>query len=177
MISPAFKRRLVGYVLLPAVLLLSVYGQAQQKAQQTSDTFLNRLNGAWEGEGQAFGRPARLQLKWEWVLGNKFLRLSLRNEMQGANGESQVFEGHAYYQPSKTGGTYEARWFDTRGVTFPIRGHTEGDALIALWGSPETEQGKSIYRLVEPGKLEVVDSVQQKDGAWREFGKFVLKRR
>ncbi len=169
-----YKPHLARFVLLPAMLLLFSQGLAQSQA----DPFLNRFSGSWQGEGKAFGMAARLHMKWEWVLGNRFARLGLRNEMQGANGQKQVFEGHAYYQPVgvATEGKYEARWFDSRGVSFPIKAHIEGDALVAFWGSPETEQGKSVYRVIEPGKMEVVDSVRQKDGTWREFGKFVVHR-
>lgn len=139
---------------------------------------MNRLSGSWQGEGKTLGMPARLQMKWEWVLGNKFFRLSLRNEMRGANGKTQVFEGHAYYQAvgSVPEAKYEARWFDSRGLSFPIKAHAEGDALIAFWGTPETEQGKSVYRLIEQSKVEVVDSVRQQDGTWKEFGRFVVRR-
>ncbi len=149
-------------------------------AQSQGDAFLNRFNGTWQGDGKAFGMSARLQVKWEW-LGNKFLRLSLRNEMRGAGGQTQVFEGLAYYQAAAFNSPtneakYEARWFDSRGVSFSIKAHIDGDALIALWGSPETEQGKSVYRIMEPGKMEVVDSVRQKDGTFREFGRFVVVR-
>ena len=54
-------------------------------------------------------------------------------------------------------------------MTFPIKAQADGDALVALWGSADQEQGKSVYRLLEPAKMEVIDSVRQKDGTWREF--------
>ncbi len=47
---------------------------------------------------------------------------------------------------------------------------------MALWGSPEKEEGKSTYRLLDEGTMEVVDSVKQKDGTWKEFGRVVVKR-
>jgi len=140
-----------------------------------ADAFLNRLEGTWQGDGKAFGRSARLQMKWEWVLGGKFLRLSMKTETQSAPGKVQAFEGHAYYR-SAGEGKYEGSWFDSRGTSFPIKGDNERDALTALWGTPEQEQGKSVYKLLETGKLEVVDSVKGKDGTWREFGRFVVTR-
>lgn len=163
------------FMLLPAMLLLLLFSSVY--AQSPTEPLLNRFSGTWRGEGKAFGMTARLDMKWERVLGNKFVRLSLRNEMQSPNGQ-QVFEGHAYYQPSgaATDGKYEARWFDSRGVLFHIKAQTEADALVAFWGSPETEQGKSVYQLIGPDKMEVVDSVRQKDGTWREFGKFIVQR-
>lgn len=163
---------------LACLLLSPLLFFSEASAQSPGEAFLKRFQGAWQGDGKAFGMPARLDLKWEWVLGAKFLRLSLRNEMRNANGQIQVFEGHAYYRPvgpaSET--KYEARWFDSRGTSFPIQAHREGESLNALWGSPDQEQGKSVYRLVEPGKLEVIDAVRQKDGSWKEFGRFVVQR-
>ncbi len=160
------------------LLLLCLAGLGSVSAGQTvsqSDSLTDRLEGVWVGEGKAFGMPATLQLKFERVLGKKFLRLTLKNEIKTPNGQVQVFEGHAYYLPLAAG-KYDARWFDSRGVSFPIKGQEEGDAVIALWGAPDQEQGKSTYRLIKPGELEVVDLVLQKDGTYREFGRFVLRR-
>ena len=154
-------------ILLAAFLLFSAQAESSQ-----GDAFLNRFQGAWQGGGTAFGMPARLHMKWEWVLGRKFLRLTLKNEMRGA--QTRIFEGHAYYQPAGEG-KYEAMWFDSQGASYSVKGNVEGDSLIALWGANQ-KQGKSIYRFLEQGKIEVVDSVRQKDGTWKEFGRFVVVR-
>jgi hypothetical protein len=53
------------------------------------------------------------------------------------------------------------------------RGLLEGSALTALWG----ERGKTVYRLLETGELEVTDSVKRPDGSWAEFGRSTLKRK
>jgi hypothetical protein len=143
-------------------------------AQSQANPFLSRLEGNWQGEGKAFGMAAKQQIKWEWVLGKKFLRLTIKNEMN-RNGQPQLFEGQAYYQ-AIAADKFEAQWFDSRGVTFPIKAQLEGDSLIAMWGSPDKEEGKSIYRLVDDSTLEVVDSVKQKDGTYKEFGRVTLKR-
>jgi lipocalin len=161
----------IRIVIFPALLFVL----AQTSVQAQTDTFLNRFQGEWQGEGKTMGMSASLHMKWEWVLGNKFVRLSLNNEMRGTSGAVQSFEGHAYYQ-STGAGKYAATWFDSRGTTFPIKAHTEGEALIAFWGSPEQEEGKSTYRILESGQLEVVDSVRQKDGKWKEFGRFLVRR-
>lgn len=160
--------RLSPFHLFAVVLLLFIPSQNNQ--------FLSRLEGSWQGDGKAFGMAANMQLKWEWVLNKKFLRLSLKNEMSTPNGQKQVFEGQAYYQAAGAD-KYEAQWFDSRGVTFPIKAHLEGDALVAMWGSPDKEEGKSVYRLVDASTLEVIDNVKQKDGTWREFGRATLTRR
>ncbi len=155
-------------------LLLLVLLLAPVQASAQTDKFLSRLHGDWEGEGKAFGGAARLRVKWEWVLDNKFLRLSLRNEISGANGAKQLFEGQAYYRSA--GDKYLGHWFDSRGTTFPIRAQLESNTLAAWWGSPETEEGKSTYQLIDETTMEVVDAVKQKDGTFREFARFTVKR-
>lgn len=163
-----FKAQFIG-------LLLVLCCFSQSTAHSKPEPFLKRLIGAWRGEGKAFGMDTRTELKWEEVLGSKFVRLTLRNEMRTAGGQTQTFEGHAYYQLNAAG-AYEARWFDSRGISFPIKGEVEGDALTAFWGTPALEEGKSVYRLLAANRLEVVDSVKQKDGSWKEFGRFVAVR-
>jgi hypothetical protein len=165
------RTRSIAIALVGLVFLLLVPG----KVTSQEDKFLNRLQGTWQGDGKAFGRAARLHIKWEWVLDKKFLRLSLKNEMNTPNGENQVFEGQAYYRAIGRD-KYEAQWFDSRGLTFPIKAHLDGDSLIALWGSPDKEEGKPVYKIDEAGTLEVVDSVKQKDGTWSELGRVLLKR-
>lgn len=161
------KSRIVALSLL-LVLAFPLHAGAQ------ADKFLNSLKGDWEGEGKAFGGAALLRLKWEWVLDNKFLRLTLRNEINAPNGK-QIFEGQAYYRSAGVD-KYQAHWFDSRGTTFPIRALLEGNTLTAWWGSPETEEGKSTYRLIDEATMLVVDSVKQKDGTFREFARVTLKR-
>ncbi|HEU4713044.1 MAG TPA: hypothetical protein VFS76_15850 [Pyrinomonadaceae bacterium] len=141
-----------------------------------NDKFLNRLQGEWEGEGKAFGGAALMQIKWEWVLENKFLRLNLRNEISAPDRPKQIFQGQAYYRSNGVD-KYSAHWFDSRGVSFPIKAQLEGNTLIASWGSPDTEEGKSTYQLIDESTMEVVDSVKQKDGTFREFGRATLKRK
>lgn len=160
-----YKESLVGLALL---LLVpgAVYPQ--------SEDIFKRLHGSWSGEGKTLEMPATLRMSWEPVLGEKFLRLSLKNEMRAPSGNVQLFEGHAYYQPSEA--KCEGTWFDSRGMSFPIKCTVEGQSLTAMWGAAGQENGKSVYKLLADGKLEVIDSVKQKDGTWKEFGRFVMTR-
>lgn len=165
----ANKRTRQCCLVMSAILLcLSSY----RPSHSQTDAFSNRLQGTWQGEGKAYGGPCHLQLKWEWVLGNKFLRLSLRSEIGAATSERQVFEGQAYYR-ALSASKYDAQWFDSRGVSMTIKAQTEGNALVALWSGAE-EQGRSTYKFIEAGKLEVSDEVQMKDGSWKEFGHAIL---
>jgi hypothetical protein len=48
---------------------------------------------------------------------------------------------------------------------------------VAIWGIPGKVEGRSTYRLIESGKqLEATDALKQKDGGWREFSRFNLRR-
>ncbi len=157
-------------------MTLALFVSVSARPANNFDPFLSRLQGDWGGEGTAFGSKATVRQKWEWTLGGKFLRLSLKYETKEADGKSQVFEGHGYYK-AKGEGEYEGQWFDSQGNLYPINAQLEGDALIALWGIPGKVEGKSTYRLIEAGKqLEAADAIKQKDGGWREFSRFALRR-
>ncbi|MDQ8756361.1 hypothetical protein RCO27_08975 [Sphingosinicella sp. LHD-64] len=128
---------------------------------------LSWLVGRWQGTGTMFGAASEAALDIRPALGGKFLELSYR----GGGG----FEGRAFYRPVETGG-WQAQWFDNRGVTFGISGRVEGQVLTADWGSVETERGRTVYRLMPDGRLEVTDTVATRDGGSREFARHVLTR-
>ena len=146
-------------------------------ASPSADPFLDRLQGEWTGQGTAFGLTAQVQTKWESVLEGKFVRLSLSYTTKTLSGVEQTFAGHGYYQAKGTG-VYEGYWFDTQGNQYPIKAKLEGDSLTALWGIPGKIEGKSVYTLTDSGKsFGVTDSLKQKDGSWKGFSRFELKRK
>lgn len=154
------------------VLVLLCGFTLHQQAQSNDKPALVLWEGVWLGEGKFFGQVAMQRLQWERVLGGKFYRMTMRVE----SGGKAMFEGHAYYRASADA-NYEARWFDSQGHIYPIKAAREGETLTSLWGEPNLEEGKSTYRLLADDKqLEVVDAVRNKDGSWKEFGRFVLKR-
>ena len=144
------------------------------------DALITFMTGRWEGAGSILGQPARVELEWAPVLGDRFARLTWVSHI-GAAPKSQRFEGHAYYQ--RTAGTmYRATWFDSSGMVRPITAAVHGpsggptSALVASWGTGDTEQGETTYRRVSDQELEVVDRVLGKNGEWREFGRSTLRR-
>ncbi len=157
-----------GLIAIGLALSAANYGQPGPQP------FHERLLGDWRGTGKVMGAASQLHMQWEMALGGKFVRLTFHNEMTTASGK-QRFEGHAYYQ-SKSDGHYSGRWFDSSGDAHPINGIIEGDALIANWGTAETKEGRTIYRLLGAGKMEVIDSIRSKDGSWREFGRSTFVR-
>jgi hypothetical protein len=132
--------------------------------------------GRWHGEGTILGQPARAELTVERVLDGRFTRLHWVSHI-GPPPTTQRFEGHAYYSRLSPEGHYTATWFDSTGAVRPIRAGPDGmTAVIAHWGTPDTEQGETTYRRASPDALEVVDRVLGKNGAWREFGRSTLRR-
>jgi hypothetical protein len=138
--------------------------------QVSSDTLLSRFAGHWTGTGTVLNQPSQLSINWTWELNGQFLRLTFRNEMPKA-----VFEGHAYYRPSGEG-RYRGMWFDNTGMLRPLDATRQGDAMVSKWGTPDTEEGETTYRLLPAEKMQIVDRVKSKDGTWREFGRSLVSK-
>ena len=134
-------------------------------AQANGDALLNRFAGNWSGTGTVLNQPSKISISWVWELGGQFLRLSFKNEMPKA-----TFEGHAYYRPAGEG-RYRGMWFDNSGMFRPLDAQRDGDALVSKWGTPQTEEGETTYRLMSDTRMDIIDRVKSKDGTWREFGR------
>lgn len=138
-------------------------------AQTNVDPLLSKFAGQWSGTGTVLDRPSKIRMSWTWELGGRFMRLTFRNEMGEAPKQS-VFEGHAYYRPDGKN-LYRGMWFDNAGMFRPLEARRDGDALVSRWGTPDTEEGETTYRLRSDGTMEVTDRVKGKDGRWRDFGR------
>lgn len=143
--------------------------------QTGADPLLSRLAGSWSGTGTVLNQPATIQMTWSWELGGRFIKLTFRNDM-GTAPKINVFEGHAYYRPTGDG-QYRGMWFDNAGMFRPLEARRDGDALISKWGTPDTEEGETTYRLGAGGTMDVIDRVKGKDGTWRDFGRATYVRR
>ena len=139
--------------------------------QSTVDPLLSRFAGKWSGDGTVLNQPSKISLEWTWELNGQFARLTFRNEMPKA-----TFEGHAYYRPTAEG-RYRGMWFDNSGMFRPLDATRDGDALVSRWGTPETEEGETTYRLISEARMEIIDRVKGKDGTWRQFGQSGLMKR
>ena len=136
------------------------------------DAFLSRLEGRWSGTGTVLSQPSQIEMAWEWTLDGQFLQLTFRNDM-GRAPKVRRFEGRAFYR-AVSEGRYRGMWFDNSGVMRPVDAVREGDALVSKWGTPDTEEGETTYRIAAEGRLEVTDRVKSKDGTWRTFGQSTL---
>lgn len=150
------------------VLFLSCYSYAQE-------SILERLSGNWSAKGSAFGMPADITMNWEPALAGKFYRLQYKMIMTTQSASQSVFEGVAYYKNAKDN-TYIATWFDSQGNMHPITASSDATTLTSLWGTPETQQGKTTYRLINDKEVEVTDYILRKDDTWSQFNQNMLLR-
>ena len=151
-------------------LVLALVVLAGSVVQGSKDPLLLRFEGTWTGSGVVLNQPSKISLSWTWELSGQFLRLGFRNEMP-----KTTFEGHAYYRPSSNGG-YRGMWFDNSGMFRPLAATRDGDALVSKWGTPDSEEGETTYRLLSDSEMEIVDRVKSKDGTWREFGRSKVRK-
>lgn len=169
------------HLLLALVVVFAFDSLSLAEAGQTTvDPLLARMVGQWSGTGTVLNQPSKIEMSWAWELGGRFLRLLFRNEM-GTAPKINVFEGHAYYQPAALtplgASRYRGMWFDNSGLQRPLEATRDGDRLVSQWGTPDTEQGETTYRLRSDSTMEVIDRVKGKDGTWREFGRSTVERR
>jgi hypothetical protein len=141
-------------------------------AQETP--FINNFIGSWNGEGELLGAKAKFKMTWEWVLERQFTRLTFQNALVQDQGETVVLKAQAFYRHHGNE-RFQGTWFDSRGMVLPLEANVEDSALVTRWGSPETEQGKTIYRLRSDGHIEVNDFVL-KNNDWKSFGHAVYRR-
>jgi len=146
---------------MASILAALALALAQAPAPAQGVETLAWLQGSWRGAGTMFGRPSEARLEVRPALGGRFLEFSYR-----ASG----FEGRAFYRPAGEG-RWRATWFDNRGISFPIEATLGERMLTANWGSPETERGRTVYRLLPDGRLEVIDTA-----GGRDFASHVLTR-
>jgi hypothetical protein len=145
---------------------------ARVSAQEPS--VIHQFLGTWQGEGTLFGADARFSMKWEWVLEQKFVRLTFQNEISNPDDASRILKAQAFYKQLEAG-ELEGTWFDSRGMVLPLRARAEQATLTTHWGTEATEQGRTVYRLRNENQVEVEDSVL-KDGQWHLFGQATYRR-
>ena len=139
-------------------------------AQANVDPLLAHLVGTWTGSGVVLSQQATISMTWSWELDGQFLKLTFKNEIP-----KKLFEGQAYYRPTAEG-VYRGMWFDNSGMSRPLQAKRDGDALVSKWGTPQTEEGETTYRLMSDTRLDIIDRVKSKDGTWREFGRSSVTR-
>lgn len=149
-----------------ALVLLAALLLAAPANAQAPGGALDWLVGSWRGAGTRMGAATEARLDVRPALGGRFVELSY---------VSSGFEGRAFYRRVE-GARWRGEWFDIRGVHFGIEAVEAQRTLTADWGSDATERGRTVYRLLEDGRLELVDHVTGRDGTSREFARHTLRR-
>ena len=135
---------------------------------------IDRLIGAWEGEGELFGRPATFSMTWSRPLGEPFARLEFENRLIQADGTATpVLSAIAFYRAAG-GDRLEGTWYDSRGEVLELRAVATDSTLVTDW-TAAGERGRTTYRLTGPDRVEVRDEVRQGE-AWRAFGRATYRR-
>ena len=153
-----------------AVAVVLALGIKPAIALDCPTPYLCFLNGNWAAEGTAFGKPARVTMRWEAVLAGKFARIDYRIEPKD---EDAVFEGTGFYRPRK-GAAYDGTWFDSQGAMHPLEASFTGAKLTTHWGVKGKTYGRTTYTMVDHTNVEVVDEIIDKNGAWKEFARNTL---
>lgn len=155
------------------VIALTMLLSSTAAADPTS--LLSSLKGHWQAEGEAFGAPSSSSMIWtDTAMGGKFFQLDYQINRTTAEGLQPIFAGRAYYRESSNQ-QLKAFWIDTNGNLHPVSAIVEDSALVAHWGTAETEQGRTRYQLNGQGILEVTDWVKS-SGGWRQFNHTVFAR-
>jgi len=99
----------------------------------------------------------------------------MENLMTGQDGKTWHFKAEAFYRVQQDG-SIAGHWFDSRGISLPLVGRADGDAMTIDWGNEASaERGRTTYRLAADA-LEVTDEVDGKDGTLTTFGRTRLSR-
>ena len=160
-------------VRITVVLLVGLFAAGMALPETVDSTSrspaaVDHLAGSWQGSGMLFGVPATFSMTWQWVLDGKFLHLTFENRIPREGAEDRVMAAQAFYRPTGDDG-FEGTWFDSRGRVGPRVVIGKDFTLVTHWGSPDTERGKTEYRVVSKDSIEVVDFVF-KNADWSQFG-------
>ena len=131
--------------------------------------------GEWAGLGKMFGREVFVGLSWTPTLGGRFSNIHLFYRSLDDDQQFE-FEGTGYYR-ADSDSHFTGTWLDSQGHIHPLTADLQDEALTASWGTVSTELGQSVYRLLENGHLEVIDSVKNENGEWQGFSRAVLSRK
>ncbi|NAS11142.1 hypothetical protein [Poritiphilus flavus] len=132
-----------------------------------SQSFFEKVsNLKWKGEGELMGSKASFKMDWKPILDGKFYQLTFQNQREES--KEYVFKARGIYRVGESNNV-SGSWFDSRGYSFPLKGEVSEDALMVIWGSPELEQGKTIYTIKDGSTIFVEDYVL-KDGEFIKFG-------
>lgn len=151
-------------VLCTALLLaLSI----QQEAFAKEASILEKFEGEWASDGDAFGRDAESLMVWSQELDARFYRLDYKIRMPSESGSVSQFEGIAYYRQNQAN-KFSGFWADSSGDLHPIVATELDSSLTAIWGVEGAKMGRTQYKLVETDAILVTDWIKTPED-WKKF--------
>jgi hypothetical protein len=102
---------------------------------------IRELEGRWKGEGQGFGQTSEVTHDWQFVLGEKFLRLETRAIAKTENGDGEVHEDVGYVSWSNDDSVLRFRQFLSEGFVNTFRIEVATDRERGLNFEPEASEG------------------------------------
>jgi hypothetical protein len=150
------------YKTLARFAVVSVFAAAPAFAQAQVVTE-NPLIGTWTSECDAWGKPARCTSTWR--PGTHASHLVQEYAIVRKHDGHKLFSGRGVYRI--TDESVHGFWEDSQGAIHPLTGTYQNGAITVIWGTPETEMGRSSYAY-EAETLLVHDASLTQEG-WREF--------
>lgn len=137
--------------------------------ENTEQSIITALvNKNWNGVGTLMSKKATFTMHWQRVLDNQFIKLEFQNKQKSENNEDIVLRATAFYKiVNDTAVT--GNWYDSRGMSFPLKGQVKKNELTILWGNDETETGKTIYSYTKNDIIYVEDFIMN-NGEYYKFG-------
>ncbi len=146
---------------------------AQGEAKPGVSPVFSTLEGAWEGSGKLFDRPARFQMGWE-VVSDGFVRLSFSNAFVGEEGEDvPVLSSQATYLLNGPSGI--GVWIDNRPQRLTLDISVTDSSVTTTW-TAEAEVGRTEYVVRSNEEILVRDYVSAGDSE-RLFAEAVYRRK
>lgn len=131
--------------------------------------------GTWSGTGRYLGNDTQYELAFAPALDGHFVRICVRYRWRDAKGADATFAGEALY-PAQAASALRGAWFDSENHHYATTAWLETpQAMVVHWGDGGSLRGRTEYRVLPGGELQVGDSFS-KDGQWVQFSSARLKR-
>ena len=121
--------------------------------------------GQWAAPCSFFGNEAQCTVEWGGGLNSSIVEMYYSVSVAGDPGRI-LFQGKSVLKQTDDG--FQGFWSDSNGALHPVAALLKGAEMKSEWGEAETEQGRSHYRLLDTGQLQVTDWVLG-EGEWRKF--------
>jgi len=152
-----FRIRLVVLPFILALVNQPATGLSGPDFNEEGTRFLGRLVGSWLGEGKANGKMITDELKFEWVLSNKFLQVYSRSR------DGDTFEAQGYFWYDEKRRHFEFHEFSNS--EWPIRimkGGLIKDRLTLEEHTPDRHV-RIVFELVDDNTLMLTEGHIQKE--------------